>query len=84
MEETMIDWEIKGNEFANCNCSYGCPCQFNALPTHGFCAAACGYLIESGHFGEVRLDGLRTSALYRWAARDLYRNSKLVRDHVRE
>ena len=24
----------------NCNCSYGCPCQFNALPTHGFCEAA--------------------------------------------
>jgi len=62
----MTDWEIKGKEFANCNCSYGCPCQFNALPTHGFCAAACGYLIESGHFGEVRLDGLRTSALYSW------------------
>ncbi len=27
----MIDWAIKGREFANCNCSYGCPCQFNAL-----------------------------------------------------
>src|SRR2546430_9016850 len=28
---TTIDWRIKGKEFANCNCSYGCPCQFNAL-----------------------------------------------------
>jgi len=66
MEEPMIDWEIKGRGFDNCNCSYGCPCQFNALPTHGFCAAATGYLIDSGHFGEVRLDGLRGGALYGW------------------
>ncbi len=36
----MIDWAIKGREFANCNCSYGCPCQFNALPTDGTCKAA--------------------------------------------
>jgi hypothetical protein len=28
----MIKWEIKGREFGNCNCDYGCPCQFNALP----------------------------------------------------
>lgn len=33
----MIKWEIKGREFGNCNCDYGCPCQFNALPTHGHC-----------------------------------------------
>ena len=34
MSETQ--WTIHGREFANCNCSYGCPCQFNALPTQGF------------------------------------------------
>src|SRR6266446_2742042 len=33
-------WTIKGREFVNCNCSYGCPCQFNGLPTHGDCQAA--------------------------------------------
>ncbi len=27
----MIEWFLKGKEFGNCNCSYGCPCQFNAL-----------------------------------------------------
>ena len=31
----MIQWEIRGREFGNCNCDYSCPCQFNALPTHG-------------------------------------------------
>ena len=61
-----IDWRIKGEEFANCNCSYGCPCQFNALPTHGFCCAAAGFQIEQGRFGDVKLDGLRAAGLYRW------------------
>ena len=23
-------WSLKGPHFANCNCDYGCPCQFNA------------------------------------------------------
>ncbi len=61
-----IDWSIKGEEFSNCNCSYGCPCQFNALPTHGFCCAVCGYEIEQGHFGDVKLDGLRSAGIYKW------------------
>ena len=34
-----VEWEIKATEFANCNCIYACPCQFNALPDKGFCEA---------------------------------------------
>ncbi len=61
-----VEWKIKGKEYANCNCSYGCPCQFNALPTHGYCCAVAGCQIEEGHFGDVKLDGLRTVLLYKW------------------
>lgn len=61
-----VEWRVKATEFANCNCAYGCPCQFNALPTHGDCRAAVGYLIEEGNFGAVRLDGLRAVALLSW------------------
>lgn len=60
------EWRIRGVELANCNCAYGCPCQFNALPTYGDCHAAVGYQIEEGHFGDVRLDGLRAGAMLRW------------------
>ena len=56
-------WEIKGRELANCNCSYGCPCQFNALPTYGDCKAVSGYQIDRGHHGDVRLDGLRAALI---------------------
>jgi hypothetical protein len=61
-----VEWHIKGREFANCNCSYGCPCQFNARPTHGDCRAAAGYQIDEGRFGDVRLDGLRAAGLFAW------------------
>jgi len=60
------EWKIKGKEYANCNCSYGCPCQFNALPTRGFCEAVVGFQIEQGHFGDVKLDGLRAAGVYQW------------------
>jgi hypothetical protein len=63
---TKVNWVVKATEFANCNCSYGCPCQFNDLPTHGHCSAAVGFLIETGHFGDVRLDGLRAVGIYTW------------------
>ena len=41
-----VEWEVKATEFANCNCSYGCPCQFNGLPTHGNCRYGAGFQIE--------------------------------------
>ncbi len=62
----MTPWEIKGCEFANCNCAYGCPCQFNALPTHGHCRGLAVFDIEAGFHGAVRLDGLRAAGVFRW------------------
>ena len=61
-----ISWALHGREFANCNCSYGCPCQFNGLPTHGHCRAVAGIQIDKGHHGDVSLDGLRMAAIFRW------------------
>jgi hypothetical protein len=55
----MTEWEIHGVHFGNCNCAYGCPCQFNALPTYGNCQAISFSRIDQGHFGDVPLDGLK-------------------------
>ena len=63
---TSVEWEIEATEFGNCNCIYACPCQFNARPDKGFCEAVSAYQIDRGHFGDVRLDGLRAAAIYRW------------------
>ena len=62
----MTPWIIEGVEFGNCNCAYGCGCQFNALPTHGDCKAIATYRIDRGHHGEIRLDGLCAAGIYRW------------------
>jgi len=51
-------WRIVGEEAAACNCAWGCPCQFNALPTHGRCEALIAVWIREGHYGETKLDGL--------------------------
>ena len=62
----MVEWRVRADEFTTCNCAYGCPCQFNALPTHRFCEAAVGYKIHDGHFGDVRLDGLSAALIVHW------------------
>ncbi len=62
----MIPWEFKATEFSACNCDYGCPCQFNALPTHRQCEAMVGLDIHEGHFGDTPLDGVRAVALMQW------------------
>ncbi len=60
---SRIDWSLKGDWIKNCNCAFGCPCDFNARPTHGDCKAVVGMRIENGHFGEVTLDGLCFAAV---------------------
>lgn len=62
----MVDWYVEGVEFGNCNCSYGCPCQFEALPTDGNCRGFEVLRIDRGHFGDIDLDGLRIAMLYAW------------------
>jgi hypothetical protein len=62
----MIDWEIEGVDFGNCNCDYGCPCQFELRPTNGGCRGFGATHIERGHFGEVSLDGLSAVTIYAW------------------
>ena len=61
-----VEWSIKGPHFANCNCDYGCPCQFVALPTDGTCKAVSGWRIDEGHFGDIRLNGLNSVIVYAW------------------
>ena len=63
---TDVKWTLKGREFVHCNCAYGCPCQFNALPTHGNCRAVAAIEIEEGHHGETKLDGLRIAVILAW------------------
>lgn len=60
------DWYVEGIEFGNCNCVYGCPCQFEALPTDGHCEGFEVLRIDRGRYGDVKLDGLNVAMLYAW------------------
>jgi hypothetical protein len=61
-----VDWYVEGVEYSNCNCDYSCPCQFEALPTHGDCHGFEVVRIDKGHFGDVKLDGLIVAVMYSW------------------
>ena len=62
----MIDWYIEASEFGTCNCDYGCPCQFEADPTHGNCRGFEALHIEKGHYGEIDLTGINIAMFYAW------------------
>jgi hypothetical protein len=52
-------WQLHAYYLDSCNCDWGCPCQFNAKPTHGNCEGVSGFHIIDGNYGSnVRLDGL--------------------------
>jgi hypothetical protein len=59
-------WRMIGDEVGNCNCDWGCPCQFDSLPTHGNCMAMIAYQINEGSFGGTNLDGVRFAELVWW------------------
>jgi hypothetical protein len=59
-------WMLRGVEFANCNCNWGCPCQFGSPTTHGHCEALVTGHIDEGNFNDTRLDGLNWALLLYW------------------
>ena len=42
------------------------PCQFSQLPTDGTCEAVAGFDFQDGHYGDVKLGGLKAVGLYKW------------------
>ncbi|UWU93297.1 DUF1326 domain-containing protein [Bradyrhizobium sp. CB1015] len=52
------DWRLEGEWMKNCSCAFGCPCDFNARPTQGYCKGLVAMRIAKGHFEGTRLDGL--------------------------
>ena len=54
----QANWRLEGEWLKNCNCAYGCPCDFNAKPTLGYCKGFLGMRITKGHFDDTNLDGL--------------------------
>ena len=61
-----LDWRIEGTHVVNCNCDFGCPCQYVGRPTDGTCKAVVGFRIDKGNYGDTPLDGLLSVVTYSW------------------
>ena len=59
-------WMIRGAQYSNCNCAYGCPCQFSSKTTNGFCEAMAAGRIDEGYFNDTQLGGLHYILLLQW------------------
>ena len=59
-------WTLKGTVLIACNCDFGCPCNFNALPTTGQCEGGWTWHIQAGSFGDITLDSLNFSLCVKW------------------
>ena len=58
-------WSVKADYTDTCSCQPTCPCFFGSAPTLGHCEGVTLVEIESGHYGDVRLDGVKVLAVYR-------------------
>ncbi len=63
---TIPAWSLRGTIMIACNCDYGCPCNFNALPTQGHCEGGWTWSVDDGSFGEIPLAGLTFTVMVKW------------------
>ena len=62
----MKKWFFDADYLQACNCDYGCPCEFSAPPTTGFCHGIGVWKIERGKYDDLSLDGLGLAFAAKW------------------
>jgi len=62
----MKKWFFDADYLQTCNCDYGCPCEFSAPPTAGFCDGIGAWRIEKGDYDGLSLDGLALGFAAKW------------------
>jgi len=55
---TKVKWSMQGDALGTCSCDWGCPCNFDAPPTKGWCEGGYAFHINEGSYQETKLDGL--------------------------
>jgi hypothetical protein len=62
----MAGWHVKGDVLIACSCDWGCPCNFNARPTKGFCQGGWIWIVEDGQVDDVDIAGLGIAVFAKW------------------
>ncbi len=57
---------VRGDVLIACNCDYGCPCNFNARPSRGFCQGGWVWVIEQGRVDDVDVSSLGVALFAKW------------------
>jgi hypothetical protein len=52
-------WSMKGSILGDCNCDWGCPCNFDVAPTDGHCDGVYIWVVDDGRYGDVDLAGAK-------------------------
>jgi len=61
-----VTWNYRADILTACNCDWGCPCNFNARPTLGFCEGGWALKISEGRCGDISLNGLGFAFMAKW------------------
>ncbi|HJP22750.1 MAG: DUF1326 domain-containing protein [Alphaproteobacteria bacterium] len=69
-----IQWQIVGDWWDLCSCDIGCPCNFGSDPTLGYCEGVLTWLIRTGNYGDVPLDGLAVVLILRFEGNVMEKN----------
>jgi hypothetical protein len=59
-------WTMHGTVLVACNCDYGCPCNFNALPTAGKCEGQWTWHVEEGAYDGTQLGDVTFTLAVNW------------------
>ena len=73
------NWHITGDWFDNCSCAVACPSTFAQASDNGFCESVLFWHIQSGHYGDIKLDDLSFVRVFRWEGGDLEGDPRTLR-----
>lgn len=62
----MMAWNLKAKYYEACNCAYGCPCNMNGFPTHGYCEGTIAFAVTEGERDGVDLAGAKVAGSVKW------------------
>lgn len=66
MAKPRMKWSIEADYVQACNCDAGCPCEFQAPPTLGYCQGMGAWSIRKGSCGALDLSGLAFGFAAHW------------------
>ena len=71
-------WRLKARYYEACNCAYGCPCNMNGFPTHGYCEGTVAFDVLEGERDGVDLAGAKAAGSVKWPGAIHEGNGKLA------